>query len=548
MTQTVTTDVSQSIRAARAPQTALHWQGDPQQIASDAAGIRDRLAELRSPLFLLEHAGGIGAASQGEFAADPALPRIAAWAPALLPSDLGDPAFRETYGLKYAYMAGAMANAIASEAMVIELGRAGMLGSFGSAGVVPSRLEGHVQRVQAALPHGPYAFNLIHSPNEPAMERRAVEIFLQYGVRTVEASAFLKLTPSIVYYRVAGLSQAPDGDVRIKNRVIAKVSRREVAAPFMEPAPAAILNQLLAEGKITAEQAALAARVPVADDVTVEADSGGHTDNRPLVGLIPSMLILRDEIQQKYRYPVPVRVGAAGGISTPAAVLGALMMGAAYVVTGSVNQACIEAGASAHTRNLLAQAKMTDVTMAPAADMFEMGVRVQVLKNGTFFPMRASKLYELYSRYDSIESIPAEEREKLEKQVFKHTIDEVWAECERFFAERDPEQLVRASSKPKQKMALIFRWYLGLSSRWSNIGEVGREMDYQIWCGPAIGPFNEWTRGTYLAEPANRRVVDVALHLLTGAAYQSRAHTLELQGMSFPIEVLQYRPEKPMVK
>ena len=88
------------------------------------------------------------------------------------------------------------------------------------------------------------------------------------------------------------------------------------------------------------------------------------------------------------------------------------MMGAAYIVTGAINQACVEAGASEHTRKLLSQASMTEVIMAPAADMFEMGVRVQVLKAGTLFPMRASKLYELYNRYNSIDAIPGEEPRK----------------------------------------------------------------------------------------------------------------------------------------
>ena len=32
-------------------------------------------------------------------------------------------------------------------------------------------------------------------------------------------------------------------------------------------------------------------------------------------------------------------------------------MGAAFVVTGSVNQACVESGASEYTKKLLAQAK-----------------------------------------------------------------------------------------------------------------------------------------------------------------------------------------------
>jgi PfaD family protein len=520
------------------------WNGPEGSVVFDDSAVRAHLAELDQPAFLVRQGDRVGVTNAG--APGNGSGNLLAWAPPYSADLMGDPAFRETYGLKYAYMAGAMANAIASERMVIELGKAGMLGSFGSAGVVPSRLEGCIQRIQAALPDGPYAFNLIHSPSEEAMERHAVDLFLQYGVTTVEASAFLGLTPNIVYYRVSGLSQNPDGEILIRNRVIAKVSRREVAIRFIEPAPAKILAELVSQGKITDEQAALAARVPMADDITLEADSGGHTDNRPLVCLVPSMLALRDEVQEKYQYTVPVRIGAAGGISTPEAALGAFMMGAAYVVTGSINQACTEAGASEYTRKQLAEAVMTDVTMAPAADMFEMGVRVQVLKKGTFFPMRASKLYELYSRYDSIEAIPADEREKLEKTVLKRGMDEIWEECVRFFSERDPDQIARAHDNPKRKMALIFRWYLGLSSRWSNSGEPGREMDYQIWCGPAIGPFNDWTRGTYLADPANRKVVDVALHLLTGAAYQYRIRSLQSQGAIFPVGLDRYQPFKPI--
>ena len=95
-------------------------------------------------------------------------------------------------------------------------------------------------------------------------------------------------------------------------------------------------------------------------------------------------------------------------------------------------------------------------------------------------------------------------------------------------------------------MALIFRWYLGLSSRWSNTGEKGREMDYQVWCGPSMGVFNEWVRGTYLAEPANRRAVDIALHILTGAAYLSRLRTLNAFGIRTPAELEQYYPSAPL--
>ncbi|NJK79129.1 MAG: 2-nitropropane dioxygenase, partial [Chloroflexaceae bacterium] len=280
----------------------------------------------------------------------------------------------------------------------------------------------------------------------------------------------------------------------------------------------------------------------MADDITVEADSGGHTDNRPLVSLLSSIIDLRNEIQEQQQYGLEVRVGAAGGIGTPSAALGAFMMGADYVVTGSVNQACIEAGTSEHTRKLLAQAGIADVMMAPAADMFEMGVKVQLLKRGTLFPMRAQKLYELYQQYDSLEAIPADERARLEQQVFQKSLDDIWQETVDYFMKRDPDQIARAADKPRRKMALVFRWYLGLSSRWSNTGTPGREMDYQIWCGPSMGAFNDWVRGSYLEHPEHRSVVDIAYHIMRGTVFLYRIQQLRLQGLALPAPYAHYRP------
>jgi len=288
---------------------------------------------------------------------------------------------------------------------------------------------------------------------------------------------------------------------------------------------------------------AMAQQVPMADDITAEADSGGHTDNRPFVTLLPSILSLRDEIQAEFNYDKPLRVGVGGGVGTPDAALAAFNMGAAFIVTGSVNQACYQAGASEHTRGLLAQADMADVAMAPAADMFEMGVKLQVLKRGTLFPMRAQKLYELYCAYDSIEDIPQAEREKIEKQIFRQTLDEIWAGTVAFFQERDPDQITRAEDNPKRKMALIFRWYLGLSSRWSNIGEAGREMDYQIWAGPSLGAFNSWTKGTYLEDYRARSAPEVATHIMRGAAHMQRVQLLRMQGVTVPVNIARYVPE-----
>ena len=91
-------------------------------------------------------------------------------------------------------------------------------------------------------------------------------------------------------------------------------------------------------------------------------------------------------------------------------------------------------------------------------------------------------------------------------------------------------------------MALVFRSYLGLSSRWAIEGEPTRQSDYQIWCGPAIGAFNRWTAGSPLADPGRRTVVQIALNLLEGAAAVTRAHQLRTYGVAVPAEAFVHRP------
>ena len=510
--------------------------------------LLSNLSNLESSFFLLQKNGEFFSSNKGIISPQLKNPyQVICSCADFTPSDLGDPSFLSLYGTKYALYAGSMANGISSEDLVISMGKAGFMGSFGAGGCLPDRIEKAIERTQKELAGKPFLFNLINSPFEPALETSTTELYIKRGITAIEASAYLTLTSNLVWYRLVGLSSLPDGNIQIKNKLIAKVSRKEVARKFLEPADQNIVSQLFSEGKITEEQATLSQLVPMADDVTVEADSGGHTDNRPLVSILPAIIQLRDATQEKYHFTRPTRVGAAGGIATPASALAAFMMGAAYVTTGSINQSCIESGASDHSKKLLSQMEMTDVAMAPASDMFEMGVKVQVLKRGTMFAMRGQKLYEVYQKYESIDEIPEPEREKLETTIFKQSLDSVWNECEKFFNARDPKQIERAMQKPKDKMALIFRWYLGLSSRWTSIGEKGREMDYQIWCGPSMGAFNDWVKGTYLEKPENRFVADISMHLLRGTAFLMRIRMLEAQGVRFGNAIGRYIPDKQLV-
>ena len=100
--------------------------------------------------------------------------------------------------------------------------------------------------------------------------------------------------------------------------------------------------------------------------------------------------------------------------------------------------------------------------------------------------------------------------------------------------QRDPSQVGRAEENPKHKMALVFRSYLGRASLWAKNGVPDRVIDYQIWCGPAMGAFNEWAKGSFLELPQNRKTVTVAMNLLFGAAVILRLNHLKSQGIHPP--------------
>jgi len=519
----------------------------PASIASRPADsdIKAALRRLQTPVCLVEKNGlvvaesGAGALRRSA-AADSCETRFVGYAPPVLPEAMGDPGFCSDLGLRYPYLGGSMAKGISSIAMVEELGKAGMLGFFGAAGLPFAAVEAAVDRLAgAAFPCG---FNLIHSPHEPDLEKALADLYIRKGVRLVEASAFLALTLPLVRYRVHGIHRSTDGTIVVPNRIIAKVSREELAEKFFSPPPEKLLRQLVTEGAITPEQAGLAALVPLAQEVTAEADSGGHTDNRPAVALFPTIQSVAMRMQARHGYAVKLRAGLAGGIATPSAAAAAFAMGAAYVMTGSVNQACIESGTSDEVRRMLAETRQADVCMAPAADMFEMGVTVQVLKRGSMFPMRAGKLYELYRSCGGLDEIPPAERDKLEKTFFQASLEQVWQDTRSYFLERDPRQVERAERDSKHRMALVFRWYLGQAAHWAKDGQAARRIDYQVWCGPAMGAFNEWVAGSFLEAPARRTVSIVARNILFGAALLTRANILRYQGISLPGDALQTEP------
>jgi trans-AT polyketide synthase, acyltransferase and oxidoreductase domains len=464
--------------------------------------------------------------------------------PPVYPEWLGDRAFATEHGARFNYVAGEMARGIATPRMVVAAAQTGCVGFYGSAGLPLTEIKSGISEIKSALGPGAknWGANLIHSPQEPGQEKAVIDLFLSESVERVSASAFMRLTADVVRFTALGLTRARDGSIHRANHVFAKVSRAEVAEAFMAPPPEKTLQELVAAGAITPAQAELAAQVPVAAEITAESDSGGHTDNRPASTLFSSLAAARARVAARYGIPESsIRIGLAGGIATPQSVAAAFQMGAAYVLTGSINQSAVESGLSPAGRALLAKAGPADVAMAPAADMFEQGVQVQVLKRGTLFAMRGKKFHTFYRAGFSYETLPAVDRKWID-DVLGEPFETAWCATRAYIEKVNPAEAARADKDGNKRLALVARRYLFMGAQWAREGHPDRVADYQIWCGPAMGAFNEWVSGSFLEPVEARTVRQIALNLMEGAARVTRAGQLRSMGLPVTPELFSFRP------
>ena len=135
----------------------------------------------------------IGVGFGGKYDTNHGFPLIGSVAP-LYPEWLGDRSFTEIHNIRFPYVSGAMANGIATEELVIAMGKAGFLGFFGAAGLSPNRVTQAIQKIQQELGPGniTWGSNLIHSPNEPELEAAIVDLYIQNSVHRVSAVASCK--------------------------------------------------------------------------------------------------------------------------------------------------------------------------------------------------------------------------------------------------------------------------------------------------------------------------------------------------------------------
>lgn len=429
---------------------------------------------------------------------------------------LGNSTFIKEYKVKYAYVAGGMYRAISSVDMVIRMAKAGFLCFLGTGGLSLNEIENSIDQIKGNLVNGEtYGVNFLYNPMKLDEERQKIELLLRKGVTTIEAAAFMSVTKSLIRYRLTGITKTATGEIIPKNHIIAKVSHPVVANEFMSPANSKIVDELVKEGYLTSEEAKLSSEIAIADDICVEADSGGHTDRGVALTIFPAIRELRNQLQLKYRYNKKIRVGLAGGIGTSESAAAAFILGADFITTGSINQCTVEGGTSETAKDLLQKINIQDTDYCPAGDMFEMNAKVQVLKRGVFFPARANKLYEIYQKYDSIDEIDEKTKKLLEERYFHRTFEEIYEECKNYY---DSEEIMKSIKNPKVKLAMILKWYFGYASQIALAGDKQDVVNYQVFTSSALGAFNQWVMGTDLEDWRQRHVDEIALKIMNEAA------------------------------
>jgi PfaD family protein len=365
------------------------------------------------------------------------------------------------------WVIGGMAYGIAGPRLVNAAAHHGCLAFYGAAGVPLDQIDRDLAALDPSLPVG---VNVAHA--DATRDAAVLARIRSHGLERIEVSGFLRPTPEVLAFRFGGPSF-----------VLAKVSRLGAARSWLAPPRARTLRTCVERGLLTPAQADAARDRPCADGLVLEGDSGGHTDRRSWLTLLPAVRALPGG-----RHAL---LGAAGGLGTPEAVAAALAAGADFALGGSVHQSCAESGVRSEVRSALLDAGVEDFSYAPSAVWFGTPARVQVLD--TPFAQRARRLEALWhARGD--ERLDGTDLAFVESLF--GPLPEAWNETATWLSTHAPSLLDDAHTR-RHRLALLCRRWLARCARRA-VHDDGGE-DIQIWSGPAVAALNTRTAGTPLS-------------------------------------------------
>ncbi|WP_144558024.1 ACP S-malonyltransferase [Shouchella miscanthi] len=421
---------------------------------------------------------------------------------------MGDQKFCEDYNVVYPYVAGSMQKGISSPQLVSRMSQNGFLSFLGTASLKINEIEDIILDTKRLLRDGQsFGCNLSANLHNPQKENEIIEIFLKYNINSIEASGFWAISSSLIKFRAKGLHRSESGKVIAKNKILVKLSRCETAVEFMSEIPQSLIDPLLKKGEITFDEAKMLEEVPIVDDICVMGDSGGESSLANLSLLLPTIVKLRNEASKENIFDRRIRIGAGGGIGTPEAASIAFILGADFVLTGSINQCTVEAKTSDLVKDILQNIDLHDLSYVPSANDLEVRGQTQVVKKGMFFPARANKLHDLLKQYKKVSEIDFKTKELIEERYLNEKIINI--------IQTNEHQSSSSRRTPKSQIQEVLKFYLKNTVQLAIKGEASQKVNFNIYCGPALGAFNRWIKGTELENWRNRNIDVIAKKLIT---------------------------------
>ena len=392
--------------------------------------------------------------------------------------------------------------------------KAGLLSFFGAEGLPLHTIEGALRQIRQQLSNDHFfGVGMLRSQGDEDSEMRLAHLCVQYKVPALEISSFSMVSRAIVYYRVKGLKKRWDGSIECQHKIIAKVSHIHQVASYLKPPPRWIVDELLSEQLINPEQAEMSQSIGLCDDLCVIGDCGEKTTGGSVFLLYPHVYQIKKQLETSYPHVRNVHLGVGGGLGTPQAIAHVFSMGADFILTGSINQATVEAGSSAAVKELLITMGLMDTQTCSSENVFDTQGRIQVLNMHNAFPAKADFLQALWMSYESVSDMPSSLQVHLKEQYFDDLGDNNNEHS------KSTVSNLKGDLDPKLSMAKLFESYFERAQNHVILANdsLDNATDYLIHTGPALGAFNEWVKGTPLESWKNRHVDVVAIHLLESA-------------------------------
>jgi trans-AT polyketide synthase, acyltransferase and oxidoreductase domains len=406
----------------------------------------------------------------------------------------GDPGVLRAYGLRLPYLVDALPYGISGPAMLRRLAKAGLFGFLGTRGVPIAEVAADVSDLGTQDALGRWGIELPPERLDPARALAITSLALDAGVGHAVTAGWAGVSPQLVRWRF-GRGKTSGG----QRRLLVRVTASHQAEAFLRPAAAELVAQLVRSGELDPAGAQDARRLPVATDICVHPEPGGAAASL----LLSVQRAVRDTGGSREGSVEPAPVGV-GGIGTPEEIASAILLGADFLVTGTINQCTPQARTSEAVKGLLATVTTADTVIGPSAELFCLGGLEHMVRKATLFPARAARLYGLHQACASLGHLTPATRRLLESDYFGQPLD------------------LLAGSAPGQDaeppVADLLARYFDLGTRAALAGRLEQQLNWHIPGGPEIGAFNLAADRLDLADWRVRDVDVVAERLIAAGA------------------------------